>query len=106
MKNSNCQLDSVYKKPTRLADSIAATLCVWEGWHLPGAATSNKGAPGTSIRGIAAQWRYSVRTEFKLTHYRAGSRLDIETSRTLALSYRNPDTTPCRRSLMLAQQNC
>ncbi|MGQ0621112.1 MAG: hypothetical protein ACT4QA_14530 [Panacagrimonas sp.] len=26
-------------------------------------------APGTSIRGIAAQWRYSVRTDFKLMHY-------------------------------------
>ncbi|MGQ0620632.1 MAG: hypothetical protein ACT4QA_12060 [Panacagrimonas sp.] len=29
-----------------------------------------EGTPGTSIRGIAAQWRYSVRTDFKLMHYR------------------------------------
>ncbi|MGQ0622563.1 MAG: hypothetical protein ACT4QA_22090 [Panacagrimonas sp.] len=28
-----------------------------------------EGAPGTSIRGIAAQWRYSVRTDFELMHY-------------------------------------
>ncbi|MGQ0619367.1 MAG: hypothetical protein ACT4QA_05535 [Panacagrimonas sp.] len=29
-----------------------------------------EGMPGTSIRGIAAQWRYSVRTDFELMHYR------------------------------------
>ncbi|MGQ0620101.1 MAG: hypothetical protein ACT4QA_09315 [Panacagrimonas sp.] len=36
---------------------------------VPREASRIEGMPGTSIRGIAAQWRYSVRTDFILMHY-------------------------------------
>ncbi|MGQ0622023.1 MAG: glycosyltransferase family 2 protein, partial [Panacagrimonas sp.] len=47
-----------------------------------------EGTPGTSIRSIAAQWRYSVRTDFKLMHYRPTP--DIDGGRVQAVKCHEP----------------